>query len=99
MPAAAVIVQPTKAPPSRAGKIALGVVLVFGALFVLMIVIGLLTSPGARDTTSPTAAGESAVEPATLVREPEAQQVQASLLVAAYERNDGRPSTKGWSGC
>ena len=54
-----------------------------------MIVIGLLTAPGARDTTSPTAAGESAVEPATLVREPEAQQVQASLLVAAYERNDG----------
>ena len=99
MPAAAVIVQPTKAPPSRAGKIALGVVLVFGALFVLMIVIGLLTSPGARDTTSPTAAGESAVEPATLVREPEAQQVQASLLVAANERNDGQPSTKGWSGC
>ena len=77
-----------KAPPSRAGKIALGVVLVFGALFVLMMVIGLLTAPGARDTTSPTAARESAVEPATLGREPEAEKVQASLLVAAYERNE-----------
>jgi hypothetical protein len=58
-----VIAQPTKAPPSRAGKIALGVVLVFGALFVLMIVIGLLTSPGARETgASQVAARESAVE-------------------------------------
>ena len=62
--------------------------LVFGALFVLMIVIGLLTSPGARDTTSPAAARESAVEPATLVRELEPEKLQASVLVAAYERNE-----------
>jgi hypothetical protein len=85
---AAAIRQPTKAPPSRAGKIALGVVLVFGVLFVLMIVIGLLTSPGARETTSPAAARESPVEPAMLVREAEPEKVQASALVAAYERNE-----------
>ena len=72
----------------ESGQNRVGVVLVFGALFVLMMVIGLLTAPGARDTTSPTAARESAVEPPTLGREPEAEKVQASLLVAAYERNE-----------
>jgi hypothetical protein len=86
--AVAAIAQPTKAPTSRAAKIALGVVLVFGALFVLMIVIGLLTSPGARQTTAPAAVRESDVEPATLVHEAEPEKVQASILVAAYQRNE-----------
>jgi hypothetical protein len=41
-PAAATVVTGVTAAPSRTAKIALGVVLVFGALFVLMIVIRLL---------------------------------------------------------
>ena len=55
--------------------------LVFGALFVLMIIIGIVTSPGKRAETVSS-------ESAALVGEDEPEKMQASALVAAYDRNE-----------